>query len=437
MKGNTKITKLVTSNFCRVSFVSANFDDVTVIAGENGQGKTSFLNSLIALFDGNKVPDHAVRTGTDGFKIVGTFEDETGARFYLTRQQKAGGTQAVSLTREDGQPIPQPATAIKSMLGAAGIAVVSPMEFAVMDKAKQGAILRKLAGVDTSEVDAQIAEAEDLRKEKNAVKTAIKARMSASDAPQPHNDVPAEEINTEQLRNEYAAAMAKNESIRAALSNVERLELAVGASQERVRDLENQLATAKSEAAEWESKHAEAVKAAESTGQIVDVSEIESAMAGADAVNAKVREHAQWSKLFAEWTANEEARVAAETELDRLKSERVKLFNSAQFAVEGLTLGEDGEPLMNGLPLTSASEAEKILIACEIAMASAGQFKGMAIRGAQAMTSKTQAILIERARERGAQLFLEIPEYEGNETTIVLEDGEVAGQQPKLTEVGA
>ena len=118
------------------------------IAGKNKQGKTSILDSLMYVLEGEKnIPDDPLHSGEKKGRIDADFG---GIRITRTFSEKKGSTLIV--TDKDGK-VQQGQSFLNKLLGDNATDVMS---FMTKPPAKKREILIKLTGSDTSAIDKEI-----------------------------------------------------------------------------------------------------------------------------------------------------------------------------------------------------------------------------------------------------------------------------------------
>jgi hypothetical protein len=127
---------------------------VTTITGRNGQGKTSVLDALWALFAGKKaIPDKPVRKGAEKSRLQATLGDDQG-RPALVAKRVISGDRTTSLTIEAAPGAERPAGTPQTVLDALiGEMSFDPVEFVRLGadasgKKKQIEILRSVVRLD-------------------------------------------------------------------------------------------------------------------------------------------------------------------------------------------------------------------------------------------------------------------------------------------------
>jgi hypothetical protein len=140
----------VLENFKKIRVVEVALKGrVTTITGRNGQGKTSVLDALWALFAGKKgIPEKPVRKGAEKSKLMAVLSDDEGKPF-LVAKRIISGDRTTTLTIEAAPGAERPAGTPQAVMDALiGEMTFDPVAFSRLDAKKQAEILRGMVKLD-------------------------------------------------------------------------------------------------------------------------------------------------------------------------------------------------------------------------------------------------------------------------------------------------
>jgi len=160
MEDKLKIIGLQVSGLRKIKAMSMSFSEngLIEIAGKNGQGKTSVLDSIDILLKGvSALPANAVNDGAEKLEIIGKIGDYTIRRIFSKNRSQT----TFQVRRSDGFELKEkPQAFLDSLVNEISF---NPMPFVSKKPEEQLAFLMKFAGIDFTQIDKEIAELETLR----------------------------------------------------------------------------------------------------------------------------------------------------------------------------------------------------------------------------------------------------------------------------------
>lgn len=409
---------------------------VTVLGGRNRQGKSSLLDGIAAALGGKKLcPEKPIRDGQDSACVTVELDGEPTKMIppiTVTREfyRKEDGTvdSKLEIITKDGYKAPSPQTMLNDLMGKLGF---DPESFLRMDPKKQAEVLRELVGLDFSELDAEYKKIYDRRTVLTGEGKKLKSQLEAAPL---HKDAPEQEVSVSQLAaqlNEVHAANRKNESQRELLRTLEHsakaAETAIGAAEQEVARLQEQLARATGALKSARDKHDDALgKVTEQTKLVnalkdQDTSDIEKKIASAEELNRMVRENAKHNELAESVQAKQKEWLAASTRLKEIEAQKEEMRRSAKWPVDGLGYDDTGVTY-NGRPFAQGSSYEQRKVAMGICVALSPNLKFAFLKDGSLLDEESMVEFAELAAENGIQLFVERV-GKGPECNIIIESG--------------
>lgn len=410
---NTKIIRFEAENFKRLQCVTITPDGATVvIGGRNAQGKSSVMDAISAVLGGGRLsPKDPIRHGQKRASIRLELED-----LVITRKWGKSGSTIEVVSKERGK-LKSPQAVLDRLTSSLSF---DPLAFCNMKPTEQEEMLREMAGLDLSEIDAEIGRAFEARKELNAT---VKRLKGAAESATMHKGMPAEPVVISELLAEHKRRTEHNDARWAIGTKIDAL-------LESATRIDERTTAARMALSEMESTHTETIgevtrlRGKHSSGHDEDTDEVQAQIESAEETNAKVRDNIA---AFKARQAHGEAEKAAEKATEKLKDARearAKAIAGAKFPIEGLTVGEDGVEF-EGVIFEQASGAQRIRVSAAIGLAMNPELKVLLIRDASLMDEESMAALHELAVEAEAQIWLEVVTTD-KDVGIILEDGSVA-----------
>jgi DNA repair exonuclease SbcCD ATPase subunit len=402
----SKIIRLESTNYKRLKAVEIVPDpdgNLVIVAGKNGQGKTSILDSITAALGGvnGKTTPKPIRDGEDRAEIVLETED-----LIVTRKFTASGP-TLLVKSHDGAVYPKGQAKLDDLLGRLSL---DPLAFTQLSDRDQLATLLDLVDLpfDIDKLAAERKEVFERRTDANRKVKELTAR--AAEYISRPADLPDEEISVSALVAAYREGQELNDRIAEA-------DRAVVALQARVEKLRAELAVAQ-DALDNASDYSAKAPAP------VDLEAIEKQVNNAEEINAAVRHHKVGEKVRADLTiAEQEAAELTEAiaEIDKQKADGLA---AAVFPIDDLGFDDTGVTY-RGVPFKQASGAEQLRVSLAMAIALNPKLRVIRIADGSLLDSDNLALVESIAREHDFQVWIEMV-GDGDGRGIVIEDGQVA-----------
>lgn len=413
------IVRLRAQNVKRLTAVDITPDPgVTIVAGQNGEGKTSVLDAIMWALGGKEtVPKDPIRHGA--YEAVA--EVDCG-EFVARREINTGGKNRLRLTRADGTPIQQPQTFLDNILGNLAF---DPLEFSRMkgpDRLK--ALLELTDGLDEFLTENNEARAKLYAERRDANHLARSYLGELEQLIAPADDAPTELIETADLlkeKNMRQATLNGNEAMRNELTmmqsaNTRRSE-EIEQLERQLRDLQREDDTERPKERQQRRMVSKLIDA--------DIAEIDQQILAADQINqdfrAAVLYHGvQDKKKAADGLAEDLTQKIIK--LDRIKESALA---KADFPIKGLAFGE-GEVSFNSILFDQLSSSEQLRVSLGMAIAMNPTLRVVRITDGSLLDDKSMAIVREMAATADYQVWVECVGQRAD-ATVIIEDGAVKG----------
>ncbi len=424
-----KIVRLTTENIKRLKAVEVTpTGTLVVIGGKNDAGKSSLLDAIEMAMGGEaRTPPQPIRRGEKAAKVVLDLGD-----LVVTRKYTSAGSRSLVLANKEGARFPSPQAMLDKLYGALSF---DPLAFERMVPKEQAETLRRLVGLDLSDLDKA---REDLYGERTLKNRDVKALQVTADAVEAFPDVPAEEVSIEAVSKEMLQAEQYRRLAAEAEREVDKVRdriNATGTEIDRSRAEIKRLGIAldnekrkldgfKDEAEDLERDlDARQITAQAAAAVVPDVEAIRVRLAAAEGINVKVRsnrQHAEAVRMLQDAKGDAEALTS---KIESLDAQRGARLAGTAFPVEGLSLGDEGV-LLGGLPFEQASTSDRIRVSVAIGLASNPKLRVLLVRDGSLLGAEKVQILAEMAEKADAQVWLEMLQEEPDgRTSVFIEDG--------------
>jgi hypothetical protein len=350
-----KINKLEIENVKRVKavMIEPTANGLTILGGNNNQGKTSVLDSIAWALGGNKYkPSKATREGSmnpPSLRVElsnGLIVERKGKNSDLKVTDPAGG--------RAGQQL------LDSFVEEFALNLPKFMESTPKEKA---ATLLRIIGVGDKLYAIDNQESQLYNERLTIGRVADQKKKFAAEQPQ-YPEAPNDLVSIADLINEQQAILARNGENAQKRLNQEKIKNELHQSEVRLAQLKEALAA---EEATHDKLFGDYVIANKSIEDLVDEStaEIEQSIANIEEINRKVR--ANLDKAKAEEDAAEFASKyeALSVEIQKVRDERSQLLESADLPLPGLSV-EDGELVFEGQKWDNMSGSQQLRISTAI-----------------------------------------------------------------------
>jgi chromosome segregation ATPase len=433
---NSKIIRLTSENVKRIQVVEITpTGNVVVVAGKNGEGKTSVLDSIMyALGGAGTFAKQPVRQGAQKATIEIELDDLT-----VKRTITANGNTSLSVTKKDGSKYSTPQSILDGLVGKLSF---DPLDFSRQKPEAQGETLRQIAGLDfeqhNQEVDSIFASRTFVNRE---VKN-LEARLAAMPAARPN--LPEEEQSTADVLTRQQAATTTNSENQKRRDTLEELKRATGSirqeqkiNEEQIVELQDEIAklqaklTAREKARDTIGKRLlesegkeEALTAEVATLQDVPLDGFAEELSKLEETNRQVRAAAERRRVQAELKEKREKSDSFTKQISKLEELKAKKIREAKYPIEGLSVNLAGDVLFNDLPLEQASSAQQLRVSVAIGLALNPKLRVLLVRDGSLLDETSRALLLELAMEHDAQVWLEQVGTDGD-VSVIIEDGMV------------
>lgn len=350
-----KINKLEIENVKRVKAVTIEptSNGLTILGGNNNQGKTSVLDAIAWALGGNKYkPSKPAR---DGSMNPPSLRVELSNGLIVERK---GKNSDLKVTDPSGQKAGQ--QLLDSFVEELAINLPKFIESSSKDKANT---LLQIIGVGEKlwELDRK---EEKLYSERRAIGQIADQKKKFADEQPQYPDAPNELVSISDLIYEQQEILARNGENARKRQNREEIRSQLHLSEERLKQLKEQLAQ---EEATHESLMGDYIEANKSIEDLVDESteEIENSIANIEEINRKVRANLDKEKAEEEAKQYKSQYDNLSSEIQKVRDERTSLLDNADLPLPGLSV-EDGELVFEGQKWDNMSGSQQLRVSTAI-----------------------------------------------------------------------
>lgn len=416
-----RVIGLEVSNFKRIKAVEiAPVGNLVKIGGRNDQGKSSLLDSIMAVLAGAGFKcEMPLRKGAKEGHIVMTLR-KGDLTLVATKRFRANGAPSLVVTMDDCA-VKSPQSILDEFCNNIGF---DPLKFANMERKPQMETLREIVGLDFTELDSRRKTSYDQRTAANRELSSAEAKLRGMAV---LVEAPDQEVSAKDLLRELNRAIISNQGNKECRVELALAEQFLERHYDNIKAIEKQIEELQTEISkEIELRHMKAVeieglKYRNAKLVDVDTAAISARIEQVDETNLKVR--ANRARIDAKAViADHVTRVGKlTTEIESIDSTKASKLSAAKFPLPGLSF-DDAGVLMNGVPFDQLGTAHKILASVAIAHALNPQQPAILIRDGSLLDDDSMAALEGYAKEHDLMVFCEIV-GEGKNCSLIIEDG--------------
>lgn len=398
-----RLKSLVVKNFKGMGFLQTNINqDVQYLVGNNGAGKTTVISAIwVALLGKTAMPKFdrfkMIKSGAEKAEITLTLVPENETEIIIKRTITPKDVylkiwQEGNVTRELNQQF------LNDILSEFSI---NPLRFARLKPEEQSIAL----GIDCSEIDSRIKEADEVRKDIARDLRRIEEETRALGQIEAVLPVDvsklAEELNEKRRQNDLALA---NEG------RIETVKKSISRWKTEIETLQEQIKGAVAFIEETKGKT-----------KTVETSDIARQLAEASSINLKAQKFQQYNDLHQKQKGITEEHNTACKKVQTLRDEKKQLIVSKKFPFKNLTIDNEGKLLVDNKPLNENffSTGEIYKIASKLINHINPELKTIFVQNASLIDEENLNVILSI---EGYQFIVEITGEEKREKAIYLRE---------------
>jgi recombinational DNA repair ATPase RecF len=416
-----KIEKIHIRNFKAIEEeeLILNGNNVYVL-GKNAVGKSSFIDAIFKIISGNDLPPQPTKQGEDrGYVQIDLGEYILNATFNSKNEKVS-----LSIESKEGAVFKSPRKMLNEL---AGVVDFNINDFFVMQPKDQINFIKKLVGIDFSDLDEEYKEAFEKRTYLNKKVKELKAQQTFFDKKKviekPIDTLQAQvkEIGEKNQQISKIETAIKSKRSRQETIVLERNQNTINyeAELQRIKDqyLDNQnklIAEMALLVQEIDKGQSWLIK-----NKIVSIDTIQQEINDAIDFNKEVAINLLAQKKFKELTDAQNSANVADDKVREITETKSRIISEAKLPVPGLTF-DDSQLYYNGLPFerNQINTAQQIIIGLQLNLALLNEIKIARFDGSL-LDNENLALVEAWAAEEGLQLFVEF--VDRNEENLKIE----------------
>lgn len=421
-----KITGLKLENVKRIKLVEIQpaENGLTIIGGNNGEGKTSVLDGIAYALGGESFRPSALTNGDGNAYIRVDIGDYT--------VERKGKNAELRITDRNGMKGGQ--KMLNEIVGKFALDLSKFMN--ANDQEKTKLLLKMFPELETM-LDEYKRESEQLRGKRTDINRDIVRMQAQYDMMPFHSDVPEAEIQVSDLIEQLNAESQKEKVLEEKRRNAEAISCNLKAMEEQYNSMTDTLESLRSQIKTLEANIQANITSAKQMleQKRILAEEIENAPASrraeiteqinhASAINDKILQNRNRKSALANLEALRKESETLTSNIDEIESRRKATLQKADLPLPELSITDEGELLYHNQKWDCMSGAERLKVATAICMEAKPECGFVLIDGLEAMDGKTLDEFSRFLAEKNMQGIGTIV-GENERATIILEDGRV------------
>ncbi len=428
------VKQLQITDYKNISCVDVELDEhMNFVAGNNGDGKTSFVTSILHAIGGKttigKHPQRVIKNGKDKAIIEVKLEDgKDSLTIKRTITEKGVYLKA---ERDDGEQVSQ--TDLDNLFDNSTINITKLLN---LDTKGQVEYVKEVAGIDTSVVEEEYREMYAERTILNRIKKEKSAALSDYGE---RESVPS--VSIENLRMELASAVAENAEKKAEmnqsvllLDEAERQKEYNNGVVRRIEQIELSLKEARSSLKKGEEVEKQILakhkKASAKTFEITNTDIIEKNINKAVSQNKLADEYLIYNNLKSSVQKSTADVDAIGLKMSSKLKERENIIKNSTLPFSNIEFDKDLGLMIGEIPFTEMSTAQQIRIMSRIYIQANPLLKVVYIKDGSLLDKDTLSQITEMSDMKDFQFLVEVV---GNkENAIVMHEGGIVGDESNV-----
>jgi DNA repair exonuclease SbcCD ATPase subunit len=406
-----KIIELKSENVKKIKAIEIKpKDNVVIISGKNGAGKTSILDSIWFALEGGaglKGTPMPIRKGEKKAEIKLTLDD-----FIITRKWTDNDKTYLKVTNREGLAYNSPQDLLDGFIGKL---TFDPLAFCDMSDKEQRELLLKLAGLDFTEVDNKTEEI----KEKRRLQGQKVKLLSGEREEITIKDLPDTLINPNILSDKYDEAVNTNNTIKTGEEKLKRNKIMISDNAQRLKELQQRIEDIENETIETE-KNNKKIEKWLSENEPINTDIIKQEISNAYAINEQIKTRERNKEADIKQKEAQGVYDNYSDELQKLVDGKKDSLQKAKMPINGLSINEN--ITYNDIPYSQLALSESLKVNMAIAMALNKKLRVILVKDASLLDEDNMKIIEEMAGDNDYQVWLEKVDSSG-EVGIYIEEG--------------
>lgn len=390
--------------------------NIIPLSGRNGQGKSNILEVIKSTLTGERLVDPILHGEN-------TANSEVDCGEFKVKKVWTEKGERIQVIMANGDIKSKPMEFLGSVVGNISF---DPTEFSNMKPKEQRELLKKLVGLDFSDIEKEYTENFNSRTLINSSIKGVIAQLENAEAPDPKTT--DEEVTFKDELEKLSQLREKRKSFLDAVEDKQELLISSNEKNDFILKKLEEIKKLKEEIEKLEIEKDEALKRSEEVVLPVevkdeDITSVESSLNDIEAKNVTIREAKRYRDLVRQSNKLKKDSDAYTEKLNRLNQDKSTRIANAKFPIEGMSM-DDEEIMYKGNRFTILSDGQKMRVCTAISMALNPTLKVIFIRHANDLDKEGKKAICDMAKAQDYQVWMEVVAEEAGEGFFI-EMGEI------------
>lgn len=294
---------------------------------------------------------------------------------------------------------------------------IDPLAFTRLKNKEQVEFVKKIAGIDTTEIDEEYKKLYD---ERTFINRHVDEKKTLLANVGNIENVEKKDITA--LVTKRAEMIENNNKIETLTRRIQEGENQIASDIEQIQKLQQMIQDLEGGVSKKQQLVLDLKLESESM-EIIDTTAIDTEIKTVESNNAKVAQYDEYKALKKEYDEWAEKSENIQNQMDKLNQDKVDMVTNAKLPLEGLSFDDEVGLLIDGIPFVQKSSAEQLRISTQLAMAFDPELRVLYVKDGSLLDIKTITVFQEMAKEKDYMVLVEVVGDISTEGAIVMRAG--------------
>lgn len=411
-----KIAAIKIQNLKNIELLDLELDtNFNIIAWYNGAGKTTLSEGIFMAIVWKKLmwkaPEELIKDGEKKATIELKLTD-LDKQINITRTITESDVYLKACT-ESWQPLLQ-----KDLDAIMWEFTIDPLAFTRLKNKEQIDFVKRIAGIDTTEIEAKY---DALFNERAYINKQVKEKATL--LANAWNIEIVEKKDITDLVQKRSAIIEKNNQIKTTQDRIAEGNKQIEADKSQIEELKALIAKLEDGLTDKQKLVFDLEVSLQWLGEVQDTTDLDAEIANIEAHNAKTVQYEKYKALKTDHDERVWKQDAIQKQMDDLLQEKTDMVTNANLPLPGLTFDDEIWLLIDWIPFAQKSSAEQLRISTQLAMSFDPALRVIYIKDGSLLDKNTMQMFQDMAKEKDYMLLVEVVGEDAPIWSIIMRAG--------------